>query len=343
MKPLSIFIAVSTLLFTVSHSVVAGDAKPKPDADMQKVLNEFKALEPKAIAGISPDEARKQPTLGDAAKKILKDSGQSIKPEPGLSLKNINIPGPLGRIPSSVFTPDGKGPFPVIVYYHGGGFVIADTITYEASVRALAQGANAIVVSVDYHQAPEYKFPAAPNDAFAAYKWVLEHAKDFNGDSARVAVAGESAGGNLAAVVSLMARDQNVQLPTHQLLIYPVVNDDMNTASYQRNKYAVPLNKAAMQWFFKHYAGDAKSPYALPFKAESLKGLPSATVITAEIDPLLFEGKAYAERLKASGVAVDYKEYSGVTHEFFGLGAVVAKAKAAETLAVANLKKAFAK
>jgi acetyl esterase len=198
-----------------------------------------------------------------------------------------------------------------MMYYHGGGFVIADTKVYEASPRALAKMANAIMVSVDYRQAPEHKFPAAPNDAYAAYQWTLEHAKEFNGDPMRVAVGGESAGGNLATVVSMMARDKKVALPVHQLLVYPVVNDDMNTPSYQRNANAKPLNKAMMAWFFKHYGGDPKSPYALPMKADSLKGLPPATIVAAEIDPLLSEGKAYADKLKKDGVPVELQGIHG--------------------------------
>jgi acetyl esterase len=201
--------------------------------------------------------------------------------------------------------------------------------------------AKAIMVSVDYRQAPEHPFPAAPNDAYAAYIWTTQHAKEFNGDPMRVAVGGESAGGNLATVVSTMARDKKAQMPVHQLLVYPVVDNDMNNASYQRNAAAKPLNKPMMAWFFKHYGADPKSPYALPMKAGSLKGLPPATIVAAEIDPLLTEGKAYADKLKKDGVKVDYKEYSGVTHEFFGMGAVVPKAKDAEQFAAEALKKAF--
>jgi acetyl esterase len=165
--------------------------------------------------------------------------------------------------------------------------------------------AKAIMVAVDYRRAPEHKFPAAPNDAYAAYQWTTQHAKEFNGDPMRVAVGGESAGGNLATVVSMMARDKKAQLPVHQLLVYPVVDNDMNTPSYQRNANAKPLNKAMMAWFFKHYGGDPKNPYALPMKADSLKGLPPATIVAAEIDPLLSEGKAYADKLKKDGVKVE--------------------------------------
>ncbi len=315
---------------------------PKADADMQKVLDALASLNPKPIDTLTPAEARKQPTPADAVKKVLTQMGKSTAPEPGVTMKTMNVPVKGGSVPVHVFTPEGKGPFPVMVYYHGGGFVIADTKVYEASPRALAKMSKAIMVSVDYRRAPEHPFPTAPEEAYAAYLWVIQHAREFNGDPARVAVGGESAGGNLATVVSMMARDKQAQLPLHQLLVYPVVNDDMNNASYQRNANAKPLNKAMMGWFFKHYGADPKSPYALPMKAATLKGLPPATIVAAEIDPLLTEGKQYADKLKQDGVPVNYRAWSGVTHEFFGMGAVVPKAKEAEQFAADALAKAFA-
>lgn len=334
--------AVVAALAAYSFNVLAAEAPAKADPAMQKVLDALASLGGKPIETLTPAEARKQPTPADAVKKVLTDMGKSTAPEAGVTVKPMTIAGPKGDIPIFVYTPEGKGPFPVMVYYHGGGFVIADTKTYDASPRALAKLAKAVIVSVDYHQAPEHKFPAAPNDAYAAYEWVLAHAKEINGDPARVAVGGESAGGNLATVVSLMARDKKATLPVMQLLVYPVVNDDMTTPSYVKNAAAKPLNKPMMAWFFKHYGADPANPYALPMKAASLKGLPPATVITAEIDPLLSEGKAYADRLKKEGVTVSYKEYAGVTHEFFGMGAVVPKAKDAEQFAADALIKAFA-
>jgi acetyl esterase len=324
--------------------VHAADAPTPPKAEpaMQKVLDALASLGGKPIETLTPEEARKQPTPADAVKKVLTDMGKSTAPEAGVTVKDMSIAGPRGNFPVHIFTPEGKGPFPVMVYYHGGGFVIADTKVYEASPRALAKMAGAIIVSADYHRAPENKFPAAPEDAYAAYTWTLDHAKEFNGDPARVAVGGESAGGNLATVVSMMARDKKASMPLHQLLVYPVVSDDMNRPSYQANANAKPLNKAMMGWFFKHYGADTSSPYALPMKAGSLKGLPPATIIAAEIDPLLSEGVAYADKLRKDGVTVTYKEYKGVTHEFFGMGAVVPLAKDAEMMAADQLKKAFA-
>lgn len=315
---------------------------PKAEPHMQKVLDALKSLNGKPIETLTPEEARKQPTPADAVKKVLADMGKSTAPAPGVSVKDMSVEVDGGSVPVHIYTPAGKGPFPVMVYYHGGGFVIADTKVYDASPRALAKMVKAIMVSVDYRRAPEHKFPTAPNDAYAAYLWTTQHAQEFNGDPKRVAVGGESAGGNLATVVSMMARDKHAQMPVHELLVYPVIDNDMNTPSYQRNANAKPLNKAMMAWFFKYYGADPSSPYALPIKASSLQGLPSATVVAAEIDPLLSEGKTYADKLKQAGVKVDYKEYKGVTHEFFGMGAVVPEAKEAEQFAADGLKKAFA-
>ena len=342
MKKMTLTLVALAAGMAAGAAIAQNAQPPKAEPNMQKVLDAMASLKPKPIENLSPEEARKQPSAADAVKKVLSDAGQSTAPEPGVTMKTQTVQGKGGSFPVHIFTPEGKGPFPVIVYYHGGGFVIADTKVYEASVRALAKGAKAIVVSADYRRAPEHKFPTQPEDAFAAYKWAIDNASQFNGDPTRVAVAGESAGGNLATVVSMMARDQKAQLPVHQLLVYPVVDNDMNNASYKKNANAKPLNKAMMGWFFKHYKGDPKNPYALPMKAASLKGLPPATIIAAEIDPLLSEGKAYADKLKKDGVAVSYKEYTGVTHEFFGMGAVVPKAKEAEQFAADSLKKAFA-
>lgn len=314
---------------------------PKAEPNMQKVLDAMAALKPKPIETLSPEEARKQPTPSDAVKKVLTDAGKSTAPEPGVTMKTQSIQGKDGSFPIHIFTPEGAGPFPVVVYFHGGGFVIADTKVYEASVRGLAKKAKAIVISADYRRAPEHKFPTQTEDAFAAYQWALANAKSINGDPMRVAVAGESAGGNLATVVSMMAMEKKIQMPVHQLLVYPVVNDDMNNESYKKNANAKPLNKAMMTWFFKHYGADPKNPHALPMKAASLKGLPAATVITAEIDPLMTEGKAYADRLKKEGVTVNYRHFTGVTHEFFGMDAVVPKAKEAQQFAADELTKAF--
>lgn len=320
-----------------------GGEPPKADAEMQLVLDALESLGGKPLETLTPAEARQQPTPTDAVAKILLQKG--IAPQPrSADVKRISIPGgPVGDIPAFVYSPEGAGPFPVILYFHGGGFVIANTKVYEASILALVQGVQAVVVSVEYHQAPEYQYPVQVNEAFAAYSWLLSHAQQVNGNPAKIAVAGESAGGNLAAVVSLKARDSGLPLPLHQLLVYPVVSNNVLNSSYVQNANAKPLNAAMMKWFFKYYSEpiDAFSAYALPDKADSLKGLPPTTLITAEIDPLYEEGKDFAERLAHDGVSVHYQHYEGVTHEFFGMAAVVDKARQAQEVAISQLRKAF--
>ena len=335
---------LSALLLLARWAKGSRAAGTTVDPAMQKVLDRFKAFGGKPIETLSPEEARKQPLPGAAVKAMMSEENLSTPSSAtSVTVSHRTISGPVGEFPIHLYTPPGEGPFPILVYFHGGGFVIAETKDYDASPRALAEGAEAIVVAVDYHRAPEHKFPAAPTDAYAAYRWVREHAAEFNGDPLQIAVGGESAGGNLATVVSMMARDRNEEMPLHQLLIYPVVDNDMTRESYRINATAAPLNKAMMAWFFGHYASprDALNPYALPLKAGSLADLPDATVITAEIDPLRSEGKAYAARLLASGVSVAQRDYAGVTHEFFGMGAVVPAALDAQRFAIQNLKQAF--
>ncbi|CAN5858627.1 alpha/beta hydrolase [soil metagenome] len=311
---------------------------------MQAVLAELQALGPKPIPQLSAPEARKQPTPADAVKALLEEQGKSTAPEPVGGVVDRTVPGAAGPIPVRIYTPKGSGPFPILVYYHGGGWVIADLDTYDASPRALANLANAVVVSAHYRQGPEHKFPAAHQDAFAAYRWVLANARSLEGDSSNVAVAGESAGGNLAAAVSMMARDSGARMPAHQVLIYPIAGYDLDTPSYRENAEAKPLNKPTMQWFFDQYlrsAEDGNNPLIDLVHAD-LERLPPATVITAQIDPLRSEGKALADRLESAGVQVDYRNYEGSTHEFFGMGAVLDDAKAAQQQAAEGLRKAFA-
>ena len=312
------------------------------DPDMKKVLDALQSLDPKPIESLTPTEARLQPTLGDAVKIVMQQSGMNTAPEQVASTKDMKV-APGGQM-VRIYTPKGRGPFPVVVYYHGGGFVLADINTYDASARAIANAADAIVVSAEYRHAPEAKFPAAHDDAFTAYKWVLSHARTFGGDPNRVAVAGESAGGNLAVAVSTMARDAKVKLPVYAVAIYPVAGSDMNTPSYIANTNAKPLNKAMMAWFFDKYANtpeDAKNPLIDLVGSANLSGLEPMLVITDQIDPLMSEGKALADKLQAAGVPVTYQNYDGVTHEFFGAGPAVAKSKQAQALVGEQLQQAF--
>ena len=335
--------AVMVGLGVLTISVMA--ATSKPDPEMKTVLDALASLGGKPIETLSPEEARKQPTPADAVKKVLTQQGKSSAPEPVGKVENRTIPGPAGQIPIRIYWPQGSGPFPIVFYIHGGGWVIANLDTYDSSARALTNAAQAVVVSTHYRQAPEHKYPAAHDDAFAAYQWVLKNAESLKGDPARVAVAGESAGGNMAAVVSIRARDQKVALPVHQLLVYPVAGTDMNTESYQENANAKPLNKAMMAWFAKHYLDAAAmkgNPEINLATRKDLKGLPATTVVTADIDPLRSEGQMLAKALEQAGVAVTSRNFEGSTHEFFGMGAVVPDAKEAVAFASGELKKSFA-
>lgn len=337
--------AVLALLIAFSAvSTVQAQEPPPADPQMQEVLDQLAALGPDPIPTLTPEEARQQPTAADAVTALLEARGESSAPMPVGNVENTTIPGPAGDIPVRIYTPEGSGPFPVVTYYHGGGWVIAGPDVYDASARALTNAANAIVVSVAYRQAPENPYPAAVDDAFAAYVWVTENAESIGGDPSNVAVAGESAGGNLAAVVALRARDEGAQMPVHQLLVYPITNYAFDTPSYEENAMAMPLNRETMMWFFGHYLPSEEAgsePWVSPLQADDLSGLPPATVILAEIDPLRSEGQAYAERLSEAGVPVTVQLYTGVTHEFFGMGAVLDKAQQAVAVAAQGLTASF--
>lgn len=327
-------------------STVTGSPMANLDVDMKHVLDALKKLDPKPIPGLSPQEARKQPTPADGVKELLKEQGKPTAPEPGVATKDATYEAAGGTQPIRIYTPEGaQGPLPVVVYYHGGGFVIADIDTYDSTPRAIAKGAKAVVVAVEYRHAPEAKFPAQHEDALAAYKWVLANAKTFGGDPSKVALLGESAGGNLATNVAIAARDQNMEKPDYVVAVYPMAGTNLDTPSYKDNTSTKPLNKDMMAYFYDQTVrndADRSDPRLDIVGKADLKGLPPFTVVTAQIDPLLDDGKALADKLKAAGGQVTYRNYPGVTHEFFGMGAVVAKAKQAEDAVVADLKKAFA-
>lgn len=335
---------------SVAESADSGTMKRADKEDMLLVLQKMQELGIKPIDSRTVEEARAQPTPADAVKAVLKDQGKdpaALMAAMKVSKKDMTYPIAEGTQPIRIYTPEGAGagPLPVIVYYHGGGWVIANIDTYESSAMALAKKTGAIVASVEYRHAPEAKFPAAHEDSFAAYKWVVEHAGEFGGDAKKLALVGESAGGNLAANVAIMARDQKVQAPLQMVLVYPVAGTDMNTPSYIANQNAIPLSKGAMGWFVDKVLAkpeDAMSPMLNLTTLADLKGLPPATVITAEIDPLMSDGKMLAEKLEAAGVKTTYQNNDGVTHEFFGMDAVLDDAKRAQDFAVNDLKAAFA-
>ena len=265
-------------------------------------------------------------------------------PLPVARVENRTIPGPAGELPVRIYWPEGEGPFPILVFFHGGGWVICDLDTHDGQARSLCKGAGALVVSVDYRLAPEHPFPAGPEDCYAATKWAAEHAAEIDGDASRIAVGGDSAGGNLSAVVALMARDRGGPDLCFQLLVYPVTNRDFSTPSYAENATGYMLTTRSMEWFWRQYVkseDDGANPYASPLRAKDLSGLPPALCITAEFDPLRDEGEAYAQGLRDAGVAVTTSRYDGVIHGFFGMGALIDRANDAVDEACAALRAAF--
>jgi acetyl esterase len=266
-------------------------------------------------------------------------------PEPVAGVEDRILPGPGGGIPIRIYKPAGNGPFPVLLYFHGGGWVIGDIESSDGLCRILANAAGCIVISVDYRLAPEHPFPAAADDAYHATLWAAANAAGFGGDPSRVAVCGDSAGGNLAAVAALIARDRGEPAIKFQLLIYPVTDAMWDTPSYRENAEGYFLTRDAMKWFWHHYVrseADRSHPYASPLRASSLAGLPAALVITAEFDPLRDEGERYAERMLAAGTPVQLIRYDGMIHGFFAMSAVIDQGRIAIQESAAALRRAFA-
>jgi len=255
------------------------------------------------------------------------------------------IPGPDGEIPVRVYTPRAASGLPLLVYFHGGGWVIGSLETHDRTCRALARAADCAIVAIDYRLAPEHKFPAAAEDCFAAFRWAVAHAAELGADARRVAVGGDSAGGNLAAVVSQMARDRGGPTPVFQLLVYPVTDSRCESVSFRDNGEGYFLTADSMRWFWEQYlrgSADAANPYASPAHAASLAGLPPALVITAEYDPLRDEGEAYAAALRGAGVSAETRRYDGMIHGFFGMGELLPQGDQAIAAAGEALRAAFA-
>lgn len=326
-------------------------AQPKPawgkelTDPMAVVIEKLGSYNAPPLVTLSAQEARKQPSPADAAMAVIQEHNLSMPPN-NVDTAGKDIPVQGGQIHARIYTPNtGKTAYPVIVYYHGGGWVIANLDTYNASAQALANQVEAIVVSVAYRQAPEHKFPTAHNDCYAAYVWTIKNAASIKGDPKKVAVVGESAGGNLACAVSMMARDKGFQLPVYQVLVYPIAGYDFNTPSYQESDSTKPLSSGLMKWFFDKYLNspaDGKNPM-ISLVTANLKGLPPTTIVAAQYDPLLSEGETLADNLQKAGVEVKRKLYDGTTHEFFGMAAVLPEAKDAQAMASSELKSAFNK
>src|SRR5712692_6227052 len=307
-------------------------------------------LDPQAQAYLDQMAALNAPPLHTLTPELIRQATSMQRamlgePEPVANVENRLIPGPASDIPIRIYTPSGNGPFPVLVFFHGGGWVICDLDTHDDICRSLTNQAACIVVSVDYRLAPEHKFPAAPEDCYAATQWVAANAAALNGDPQRIAVGGDSAGGNLAAVVPLMARDRGGPKLVYQLMIYPVTDHySPGTLSLHENADGYFLTRDDMIWFVNHYLSseaDAKDPYAYPLQAKDLSGLPPAMIITAEFDPLRDEGEYYAARLREAGVPVVATRYNGMIHGFVSFAAMLDQGKKAIEEAAAGLRSAF--
>ncbi len=320
------------------------DPTGRADADMLRVLTAYQASSAKPVRSLSVAEARAQPTPGDAAAAVAAQMGIPAK-QPVARVTDITLQGAAGPLRARVYDPQAsRAPAPVILYFHGGGWVTGTLDTYDASDRELADGTGAIVVSVQYRLGPESRFPAAQDDADASYGWLLQNAGTLGADPKQIALAGESAGGNLAIDTAIWARDRKLPAPVHELLVYPVVGTDLTTSSYKETTDAVPLNRKAIVWYVDHFTNgpaDLSDPRLNVVGAADLHGLPPTTIISAEIDPLRSEGEMLAQKLQAAGIPVAQQTFPGVTHEFFGMGGVVAQAKQAENFASVRLKASF--
>lgn len=310
----------------------------------QAVVDQLKAMGLRPYHTLMPAEARRQPTFTDGVMAVMRARGMPTAPPPGTTERVISIEGAAGPLNALMIKPTaGKGRLPVILYFHGGGWVLADSHVYAGGARGMARLANAIVISVDYRRAPEAPFPAQHDDALASYRWVLSHAAAMGGDPTRVAFAGESAGGNLSVATAMLARDAGLPMPRAILSVYPIAGSDLNTPSYQDTSNGPTLSRALMAWFFHYVArtpADLMDP-RIKLVAANLHGLPAVTIVAAQIDPLRSEGEMLAQHLQAQGVSVERREYAGTTHEFFGADALISGAREAQQWAGMRLRDAL--
>lgn len=289
------------------------------DPRVRGLLDEIELTGGPALESLPIEEARRL-----AIESVLAYQGEI---EPVASSKDIQIEGPRGSIRLRIYVPAAPAPRPALVYFHGGGWVLCDLDTHEVPCRAIANRAGATVVAVDYRLAPEHKFPAAVDDCLAASAWVLANAVALGLDRRRISAGGDSAGGNLAAVVSMQLRGDIYK----QVLVYPVTNlSSFDTPSYREFAEGHYLTRSEMEWFRDSYlngSADALNPLASPLLAGSLQGLPPALVVTAECDVLRDEGEAYAHRLREAGVPVTLTRYAGMIHPFFSLSGAIPRGR----------------
>jgi acetyl esterase len=306
------------------------------DPQAQKVVDALAALNLKPFRDSSPAEARESMRSRTAALGPFEEV-------PAVADHRVPVTG--GEITVRVYKPAGMGPQPVLVFYHGGGWVIGDLYTHDGICRSIVNAAGCAVASVDYRLAPEFKYPVPVEDSYAGLLWVVANATRLGLDSARIAVGGDSAGGNLAAVMALLARDRRGPRLLLQILVYPVTNHDFGTASYRENGTGFVLTTDDMRWFWRHYLSreeQGREMTASPIRAKSLADLPPALVITAGCDPLRDEGDAYAARLRDAGVAVTLTPYPGMFHGFLRMTRILDQSRVLLDEIAGALKKALA-
>ena len=306
------------------------------DPQAQKVVDALAALNLKPFRDSSPAEARESMRSRTAALGPFEEV-------PAVADHRVPVTG--GEITVRVYKPAGMGPHPVLVFYHGGGWVIGDLYTHDGICRSIVNAAGCAVASVDYRLAPEFKYPVPVEDSYAGLLWVVANATRLGLDSARIAVGGDSAGGNLAAVMALLARDRRGPRLLLQILVYPVTDYDFGTASYRENGTGFVLTTDDMRWFWRHYLSreeQGREMTASPIRAKSLADLPPALVITAGCDPLRDEGDAYAARLRDAGVAVTLTQYPGMFHGFLRMTRILDQSRVLLDEIAGALKKALA-
>jgi acetyl esterase len=309
------------------------------DPDTQMVLDMIRVAGRPPFETLSPAEAREAYA---ASRKVLQ-----LPPEDVAESRDVSIAGPLGDIPLRLYRPAGTAAverLPALVYYHGGGWLLGDLDSHDGVCRRFANAARCRVISVDYRMAPEHRFPAAVDDCAAATRWVVAQADTLGVDATKIAVGGDSAGGNLAAVMALMARDGDLPPLVFQLLIYPATDMMMTTVSSQGIGPGVPLTSATMKWFIDYYmrdAADARDWRASPLRATDLSGTAPALVLTCTHDPLCDEGIAYARRLEREGVRVVHLHFSDQIHGFMSMGRIIRAADLSIDMMAASLRKAL--
>lgn len=304
------------------------------DPEVGAFLDELAQLRVTPLWEMTPEEAR-------AASAAAPPRG--TYPDQPAATVDLSIPVADGHLGARAYLPSADDSLPVVAYFHGGGWVLGSVDGHDRVCQQLAVRIPAVVVSVDYRLAPEHPFPVPVEDAMAATRWIAEHAHEIGGDASRLAVAGDSAGANLSAVVCLRSRDEGGPDIRFQLLVYPVTDLTMSSESYRANAEGYLLTRTFMEWFIQHYLQGAspEHPHASPLSASDLSALPPALVITAEFDPLRDEGEAYAARLREAGVDARTSRYDGMIHGFFGMDALFAGSRRAQEEASAALREAL--